>query len=169
MVDDVINSLENMKLTIEEEQVITVSDEGRKDEIESGNLSLIRKFLACKPFNKRVAQNTLRKVWGLDDGVQIMEVGSSMFQFKFQTEFNLERVSRGGPWTFDNLVLMLRKWQKGMTTINVKFDSTSLWVQIWGAPFDMFSPKVAEEVGSRVGVVEEVEKRKKQEAQGLFM
>ena len=55
MVDDVINNLENMKLTSEEEEVIIVSDEGRKDEIESCSLSLIGKFLTCKPFNKRVA------------------------------------------------------------------------------------------------------------------
>ena len=61
MVDDVINNLENMKLTSEEEEVIIVSDEGRKDEIESCSLSLIGKFLMCKPFNKRVALNTLRK------------------------------------------------------------------------------------------------------------
>ncbi|XP_075637005.1 uncharacterized protein LOC142609318 [Castanea sativa] len=131
MVDDVINSLENMKLTAEEEEVITVSDEDRKDEIKSCSLSLIGKFLMCKPFNKRAAQITLRKAWGLDDRVQIMEVGSSMFQFKFQTGFDLER--------------------------------------IWGAPFDMFSFKVATKVGSRMGVVEVVEKRQKQVAQSLFM
>lgn len=35
-----------------------------------------------------------------------------------------------------------------MTVSNVKFNSLSLWVQIWGAPFNMFSPKVAMEVGS---------------------
>lgn len=34
---------------------------------------------------------------------------------------------------------------------------TSLWVQIWGAPFDMVSPQVVKEVGNRIGVVEEVE------------
>ena len=41
MADDVINSLENMKLTTEEEEVIAISDEGRKEEIESYALSLI--------------------------------------------------------------------------------------------------------------------------------
>ena len=35
MVDDVINSLENMKLTTEEEEVIVVNDEERKEEIKS--------------------------------------------------------------------------------------------------------------------------------------
>ena len=92
-----------------------------------------------------------------------------MFQFKFQTKFDLERVMKEGPWTFDNQALMLRKQQKGMTENNVKFNSMSLWVQIWGVTFDMFSLKVATEVGSKMGVVEEVEKRQKQEAQSIFM
>lgn len=42
---------------------------------------------------------------------------------------------------------------------NVRFKSLPLWVQIWDAPFDMVSPKVAVKVGSRLGVVVEVEKR----------
>ena len=35
MAEDVINSLGNMKLTMEEEEDITISDKGRKEEIES--------------------------------------------------------------------------------------------------------------------------------------
>ena len=34
MAEDVINGLENMRLTTEEEEVITISDEGQKEEIE---------------------------------------------------------------------------------------------------------------------------------------
>ena len=41
--------------------MITILDEGRKEEIEGCALSLIGKFLTCKPFNKRVAHNTLRR------------------------------------------------------------------------------------------------------------
>ena len=59
-----------------------------------------------------------------------MEVGSNLFQFKFQIEFEMEQVFRGGPWTFDNQALMLCRWQKGMTARNVKFESIPLWVQI---------------------------------------
>ncbi|XP_023918699.1 uncharacterized protein LOC112030246 [Quercus suber] len=128
MANDVINSLENMKLTIEEEEVIEISDEGRKDEIESCTQSLIGKFLTCKPFNKRAAITTLKKAWGLDEKVQFVEVGSNLLQFKFQKEFDMERILRSGPWTFDNQALMLIRWKKGMTARNVKFDSVSLWV-----------------------------------------
>lgn len=51
-----------------------------------------------------------------------------------------------------------------MTAMNVKFDSVALWVQIWGVPFDMSSPKVASEIGSRLGEVVEVERRKNLDA-----
>ena len=34
-----------------------------------------------------------------------------------------------------------------MTATNVKFDSISLWIQIWGAPFQMRSAWVAERWG----------------------
>uniref|UniRef100_A0A7N2LI06 Zinc knuckle CX2CX4HX4C domain-containing protein n=1 Tax=Quercus lobata TaxID=97700 RepID=A0A7N2LI06_QUELO len=50
-----------------------------------------------------------------------------------------------------------------MAATNVKFETVSLWVQIWGAPLDMDSSKVVAEVGRRLGVVEEVETRQKQE------
>ena len=59
MVDDVATGLGNMKLTSNEEEVILISDEGRLEALESCNLSLIGKFLTCKPFNKRATKNTL--------------------------------------------------------------------------------------------------------------
>ena len=90
MADDVINCLENMKFTGEEEETINILDEGKKLEIKSCTLSLIGKFLTCKPFNKKAAKNTLRRAWRLEDKVQIVEVGSNLFQFKFNSEFDLE-------------------------------------------------------------------------------
>ena len=79
MADDVIDGLKNMKLTMDEEEVIGISDEGRLEAIESCNLSLIGKFLTCKSFNRRVAENILRRAWGLDNKLQILEVGLNLF------------------------------------------------------------------------------------------
>ena len=97
MVDDVIHSLEGMKLTTEEEEIISISDEGRREEIEKCSQSLIGKFLTCKPFNKRAALSTIKRAWGLENKIQTVEVGTNLFQFKFQIDFDLERVLRGGP------------------------------------------------------------------------
>ena len=81
----------------------------------------------------------------------------------------MDQILRGRPWTFDNQVLKLIKWKSGMSASNVKFDSVSLWIQIWGVPFDMASPTVAVELSNRLGVVEEVERRQKQKGLNFFM
>lgn len=135
-----IDYLEQMKLTVDEEEVIAISDEGRIVEIVCCNLSLIGKFLTCKTFKKKATKSTLRKAWGLDDNLKNLKVGSNLFQFKLQSEFDMIRILRGGPWTFDNQLLMLTRWQKGMSAGNVKLDHTSLWVQICEASFDMATP-----------------------------
>ena len=86
-------------------------------------------------------------------------MGSNLFQFKFQSEYELNRILKGGPWTFDNQLLMLTRWKAGMSANNVALEHASLWIQIWGVPFDMMSPEVASEVGNKIGVVEDVERR----------
>ena len=116
----------------------------------------------------RASLNTLRAAWGMQSGIQILEVGSNLFQFKFQSEFDLNQILKGGPWSFDNQLLMLTNWRKGMTVSNVKLGYASLWIQIWGAPFDMVSPQMATEVGSRLGVVEDVERRRRQDSPSYF-
>ena len=64
---------------------------------------------------------------------------------------------------------MLTRSHKGINASNVILDHASLWVQIWGAPFDMVSPQVAIEVDNRLGNVEEVERRRRQDTPNLFM
>ena len=129
MADDVTQTLEKMKLTVEEEET-TISDEGRKEELESCELSLIGKFLTCRSFNKRAALMTLKKALGLEDGVQVVEVGTNLFQFKFRFEFKLNRVYTRGIWSFDNQALLLIRWKSRMMAMTVKFDLVPLWVQI---------------------------------------
>ena len=101
MADDVADGLGNMKLT---------SDEGIFEVLESCSLSLIGKFLTCKLFNKRAAKNTLRRAWGLENSLQIIEVGPNLFQFKFLSKFDMARILQDGPWSFDNQLLLLQRW-----------------------------------------------------------
>ena len=126
MADDVADSMDKMKLTSEEEEIIAIFDEGRLEAIESCHLSLIGKFLTCKSFNKLAAKNTIRRAWGLDESLRLLEVGLNLFQFKFQPEFEMNRVLRGGPWLFDNQLLMLQQWKKGMNVGNIRMDKASL-------------------------------------------
>ena len=119
MADDVAAELGNMKLTFDEEEIIPISDEGRVQAMESCSLSLIGKFLTCKPCNNCEAKTTLRRAWGLENSLRIIEVGPNLFQFKFETEFDITSILQDGPWSFDNQLLLLQRWQKGVTIGNI--------------------------------------------------
>ena len=88
------------------------------------------RFLTCKSFNKQAAKNTMRRAWGLEGSLHITEVGPNLFQFKFTSEFDLNRVLRGGSWTFDNQLLLLKRWRRGMIVENISMEMASLWIQI---------------------------------------
>ena len=113
MADDVVDSMEKMELTSEEEEIIAISDEERLEALESCHLSLIGKFLMCKPFNKMATKSTIQRDWGVDDTMQILEVGPNLFQFKFQFEFEMNRIFKGGPWSFDNHFSCSNNGRKG--------------------------------------------------------
>ena len=59
MDEDFVDRMTSLKLTVEEEEDIQVSEEGRLDELKACALSLIGKFLTCKPFNRKAAKNML--------------------------------------------------------------------------------------------------------------
>ena len=126
MADEMAGSLTKLRLTSNEEEIIAIFDDGRLEALESCNLSLIRKFLTCKPFNKMATKNTIWRAWGIDDAMQILEVGLNLFQFKFCSKFEMDRILRGGPWLFNNQLLMLKRWKNVMTVGNIKIENASL-------------------------------------------
>ena len=56
-----------------------------------------------------------------------------------------------------------------MSANNVALEHASLWVQIWGVPFDLMSPKVAAEVGNKMGSVEDMERRRCTDDRKFFL
>ena len=55
----------------------------------------------------------------MGSSIRIIEVGNDLLQFQFSTEFQLQWVLDNGPWAFDNSLLVLRQWEKGMSAYSV--------------------------------------------------
>lgn len=72
-------------------------------------------------------------------------------------ESQLKWVINNNPWSFDNHILLLRRWEKGMTTFSVKFLTNPIWVQVWGLPFDLINEEVGRDIGQGIGRVIEVD------------
>nr|POF24468.1 uncharacterized protein CFP56_10684 [Quercus suber] len=84
-------------------------------------------------------------------------------------EIQLQWVVNNGPWSFNNQLLLLRRWERGMTANSVNFTHLPIWVQVWGLPFDLFSEEVGNDIGKGLGRVVEVDTKAIASDQARFL
>ena len=89
MESEVLEHIQNMTLTTDEDEVMPIRPVKREKVLEEFSLSLIGKFLTMKPINIRAAKNLIRSMWKLGDDLKIIEVGEGLLQFKFFMESQL--------------------------------------------------------------------------------
>ncbi|XP_023874702.1 uncharacterized protein LOC111987231 [Quercus suber] len=169
MDQDVVTSLGKLKLTKEEEEDIVIANTSSAEILEEYSLSLFGRLLSNRNQNIRALKNTLRAAWKMGSELRIVEVGNNVLQFKFGSRYQLEWVEKSGPWNFENNLLLLCRWRKGLTSKNVSFSHTPFWVQIWGLPFENMSEDIGKEIGRKIGRVLEVDKRALQADQAKFL
>ena len=79
------------------------------------------KLLTEKKQNLRALKNILRTAWKIGQNLKIVEVGNDILQFKFANEYQLRWVETNGPWNYENNLMLLKRWERGMTTGNISF------------------------------------------------
>ena len=89
--------------------------------------------------------------------LKITNVGDRLIQFKFAMESQLLWVVNNGPWSFDNHILLLRHWEKGMTAFSVQFMHIPIWVQVWRLPFDLINVEGGRDIGNGIGHVVDID------------
>ena len=141
----------------EEGEVIEVRSKHRKQILEECSLSLLGMFLTTKPINLRATKNLLRLVWKMGSDLKMTDVGNGLIQFKFAIESQLVWVLNNGPWSFDNHLLLLCRWEKWMTAFSVNFQYVPIWVQVWGLLFDLFNDETGRDIGRAISRVIEVD------------
>ena len=127
---EVLNNFQKLQLTKEEADDIVITSITRAELLEECSLSLFRCLLTDCQQNQRAFKNTLKTAWKMGSDLRIMEVGNNVFQFKFGSVCQLEWVERSGPWNFDNNLLLLCRWRKGLTASNILFTHAPFWVQV---------------------------------------
>ena len=60
---DVVEGLQKIRLTGDEEEIIPMSEAGRGRALEECMMSVFARFFTTKSFNRRATKETLRKAW----------------------------------------------------------------------------------------------------------
>lgn len=169
MDQSIINGMQHLQLTKEEEESISISTTCRSDLLEECALSLFGRLLADRHQNMRALKSTLRSAWKMGSDLRIVDVGKNILQFKFNSKYQMEWVECNGPWNFDNNLLLLCRWTKELSVNNISFTHSPFWIQVWGLPFESMSEEVGRDLGSKIGEYIETDKRSWLSEQAKFM
>ncbi|MCH94785.1 hypothetical protein A2U01_0015752 [Trifolium medium] len=152
-------NLDGLSLHEEEEEGFSFDfeEEGDGEQMDL-RWCLVGRFLCEKAihFNSmRVRMADIRKPL---KGVTIKEAKSGTFLFHFAHPLDMEAVLNGGPWTFDNNMLLLERVQLGMQIEHIPLFHATLWVQIHNLPMGLMKEKVGIELANYIGSFVEYDK-----------
>ncbi|GAA0142217.1 hypothetical protein LIER_03166 [Lithospermum erythrorhizon] len=105
-------------------------------------------------------------LWGGNERVHILDMGSNLFRFSFNGDVQMNRVLQGEPWLFDGSAILLRKWASEMSVENVVLEKLPCWVLIWNLPFEYIDAEIGRAMGTHIREVLEVDTRSIEQDQG---
>ncbi|XP_074351624.1 uncharacterized protein At4g02000-like [Apium graveolens] len=96
-------------------------------------------------------QNVLASLWRPKEGMEVHDIGGHRYSFVFYHPLDLQKVLDGGPWTFEQNMLIYHKLQENEDPHLVKLKSMDIWVQIYDLPQGLVSENILTSIGNFVG------------------
>ncbi|KAK2408369.1 hypothetical protein QL285_043886 [Trifolium repens] len=112
---------------------------------------LVGRLLTVKPIRFNTMKDRMSKLWQPSHGVTISAIEENRFMFQLYHHWDMERIYQGGPWLFENHMLVLRKLEFGEEPTTVALDSVDVWVQVHQLPFGFMNEQIGLLIGSHLG------------------
>jgi hypothetical protein len=151
-------NLEDLSLNEEEEEGFTFNMEDEEESQVDFRWCLVGRFLSNRPFHVNSMKATMADVWRPVKGVKIKDAGNGLFLFQFSHELDMEGVLQGGPWSFDNRMLVVGRVQLGVQIENIPLHHVDFWVQVHNLPAGFMAEKVGRALANYIGSFVEYDK-----------
>lgn len=93
----------------------------------------------------------LSELWRSARSVTIKEAEPGLYLFQFFHHMDLERVLNGGPWSFDNFMLVLEKLPMGVAIQNIPLYHINFWIQAHNISVGLMTELVGRHLANFVG------------------
>lgn len=135
----------------EEENVAFVFDGDLEEETNKYDLCAVGRFLTDKTINVRAMKSKIADIWKPAMCINIKEIDQGIFLFQFYHKEDLKWVLNGGPWSFDNAMLILALIPQGEDPVQVPLWHLNIWIQIHDLPTGLMSEAVGKQLGDFFG------------------
>jgi hypothetical protein len=152
-------NLEDLSLQDDEGFVFDVED-GEEDVIDF-RWCLVGRFLGDRSIHVNSMKVTMADVWRPVKGVKIKEATPGIFLFHFGHALDMEAVLQGGPWSFNNQMLIMERVRLGVQIENIPLYHVDFWVQVHNLPTGFMTERVGKTLANYIGSFVEYDKNNK--------
>ncbi|KAJ1376738.1 hypothetical protein SESBI_49621 [Sesbania bispinosa] len=138
----ILSSLEGLELLLEAEG---------DSRLRAAQKMLVGRLITDKSLNKSVVKEILAKAWGLNEELNISDLGPNVFLFNFNEAREARRVLDEGMWYVMGCLLSLQSWIPEASVHEVNYDYVGFWVQLHGLPLEFMSTSNAVKIRPRYG------------------
>lgn len=78
-----------------------------------------------------IMKDCMADIWQQGKGVTIKDLEQGRFCFQFYHQLDLDIVTKGGPWSFDNYMLVLERLTPGRSMTAIPLQNIDNWVQVY--------------------------------------
>jgi hypothetical protein len=151
-------NLEDLSLHDEEEEGFCFEFEEEENEQVDLRWCLVGRFLCERTIHFNSMKVRMADLWKPVKGVTIKEATGGKFLFHFAHPMDMEAVLNGGPWTFDNNMLILEQVQLGMQIERIPLFHVNMWVQVHDLPMGLMRESVGNRLANYIGAFMEYDK-----------
>ncbi|PNY09838.1 hypothetical protein L195_g006396 [Trifolium pratense] len=119
---------------------------------------LVGRFVSERAIHLNSMKVRMAELWKPVRGVTIKETRAGKILFQFAHPIDMEEVLNGGPWVFDNNMLILEQVQLGMQIEHIPLFHVNMWVQVHNLPMGLMKEKVGIPLANYIGSFVEYDK-----------
>ena len=167
--EELIRKCEAITLQSEEDNMISF---GRNMKVRGERLvahCLVGKILQTRSVPREGLRAAMQQAWRTTKETKVESLGDNIFIFKFASKSEKKRILFGGPWHFDRSLMVVTE-PMGIGDVKKQdFTHALFWVQIHNIPIMCMDKEIIQEIGGRIGKVQEVETNDAGECMGSFV
>lgn len=141
----------DLSLSVEEDEELLIDPNILDPHGGFSDVCLVGRFLTDRTVHFTSMKHRMASIWRPGRGVVIHDIGSQRYLFQFFHVIDLKRVYEGGPWSFDNCLLLLHHLKPGEMPAQVPLNIVNFWVQVYDLPVGYMSEAVGRQLGDFIG------------------
>ncbi|TXG64170.1 hypothetical protein EZV62_011164 [Acer yangbiense] len=119
------------------------------------DLCLVGKVISTKNINREAFKAVIPRIWQTVLDIEVVQ--DNIFLFYFSNQGDRFRIMAGGPWSFDNCLLVLEKPSEVGDIAKLGFSRVVFWIQILNASLLCMTKEMGEFLGQLIGELVDID------------